>query len=88
MIRLRFLLKQVAALFIIDFVLSKNHISARTLSKLADTLVSIKFITKTIVQLRKRLLYKVIEIQLSSGKKRYIGKYNDTVEETLHWKFS
>ena len=65
MIRLRFLLKQVAALFIIDFVLSKNYISARTLSKLADTLVSIKFITKTIAKLRKRLLYKVIERQLS-----------------------
>ena len=54
-----------SVLFIIDFVLSKNYISARTLSKLADTLVSIKFVTKIIVQLRKRLLYKVIERQLS-----------------------
>ena len=42
-----------SVLFIIDFVLSKNYISARALSKLADTLVSIKFVTKILYSWEK-----------------------------------
>ena len=42
-----------SVLFIIDFVLSKNYIAARALSKLADTLVSIKFVTKILYSWEK-----------------------------------
>ena len=40
------------------------------------------------VQLKTRALYKVTEKRLSWDKKFNIGNYNDTVEETLYWKFN
>ena len=75
-------------LFTIEFILSKNYVSARTLSKLTGKLISTKFIIGNIVQLKTRALYKVIEKRLSWDKKINIGDYNGTVEEILSWKFN
>ena len=75
-------------LFTIEFILSKNYVSARTLSKLTGKLISTKFIIGNIVQLKTRALYKVTEKRLSWDKKINIGNYNDTVEEILFWKFN
>ena len=56
-------------LFTIEFILSKNYVSARTLSKLTGKLISTKFIIGTIVRSKTRVLYKVIEKRLSRDKK-------------------
>ena len=82
-------------LFTIEFILSKIYVSARTLSKLTGKLISTKFIIGTIVQLKTRVLYKVIEKRLSWDKKLtleiimtrlrkfYFGSFNNLNNKSL-----
>ena len=67
--------------------LRKIFVSTRTLAKLAGQLISTKYLIGDIVQLKTRFLYKSIEQSSSWNKTFNIGNYNDTVDETLFWKF-
>ena len=72
----------------ISLILQKIFVSARIWAKLAGQLISTKYVTGDIVQLKTRFLYKSIEQSSSWDKTFNIGNYNDTVAKILFWKFN
>ena len=72
----------------ITLILRKIFVSARTLAKLAEQLISTKHVIGDIVQLKTRLLYKYIEQSSSWDRTFNIGSYNDKVDEILFWKLN
>ena len=70
----------------ISLILRKIFVSARTLVKLAEQLISAKYVIGDIVQLKTRFLYKSTEQSFSWDKTFNIRNYNNTVDEILFWK--
>ena len=63
-----------------------SHTSARKLSRVVGKIVSTKFVLGSIVLLKTKFLYKVIETQVSLDKNFNLLYFHDAIKELLFWK--
>ena len=79
----------VSALNSIQKILDNpSYTSARKLSRVVGKIISTKFVLGSIVLLKTRFLYKVIETQVSWDRNFNLLYFHDAVKELLFWKLN
>ena len=70
----------------INFLLKSPYTSARSLSKIAGKIVSMKFVLQNVIRLQTRYIYKAIDDQLSWDGRFNILNYPETIKEIIFWR--
>ena len=70
----------------LDYLLSSTHTTARKLAKLVGMIISMQFVLKSIVSLKTRYLYNVIESSDKWDSKFELNSHTNVVSEIKFWK--